>query len=288
MFSYFKSSLILQLSGRCLSLKQAETGWGLLVFRNGLLALIFLFAIPDVFADSSSSGQLQPIRNEFPGISRQQGDAILQELRSIRKLLQQQQTTTKAKPRKRRPATAKIKLGDHPAMGSKDAPVTMVEFTDYQCPYCKRFHDNTFPKLKQKYIDSGKLRYIAMDLPLRFHAQAKPAAGAALCAKEQNKFWPFREALFNNPRKLGRNDLLGYARNLSMNVKDFEQCIDQNRYIAAIRQSTQIANGAGFTGTPSFVIGKNVKGLVDGVALIGAKPLVEFESQIDRLLPKEK
>ena len=284
---HFSTSLIQPLCCGSWAFKRANGVRSVMVILLIGLFTLFLTFPPGLSADSAVTTQLQSPQTGFPGISRQQGDAILRELRSIRKLLQEQKAPSKAKVRKR-PVAAKIKLGEHPYLGSIEAPVTMVEFTDYQCPYCKRFHDNTFPKLKEKYIDTGKLRYIAMDLPLRFHPQAKPAANAALCAKEQNKFWPFREVLFKNPRKLGRNDLLGYARNLSMDVKAFEQCIDQNRYAATIRQTTQLANGAGFTGTPSFVIGKNAKGLVDGAALIGAKPLAEFESQIDRLLPKGK
>jgi len=217
------------------------------------------------------------------GLTREQGDAILRELRSIRELLQKQQT---AAPAKRKPTSARVAVGDNPALGEADAPVTMVEFTDYQCPYCKRFHDNTFPKLKEKYIDTGKLRYVTMDLPLRFHQQARPAAVAARCAGEQDKFWQMRETLFSNSRALKNEALVSYASDLSLDTAAFQVCLDDKRHERGINQNIQVARGAGFTGTPSFVIGKNINGQVSGAALIGARSLAEFESQIQKLLPQ--
>ncbi len=257
----------------------------LLSLKLALLILVSAFLVHFAPVAKAETSTLPSVSTSSQGITRQQGDAILQELRSIRKLLQQQQAQRKGKVRKR-PTSAKIKLGEHAALGKDDAPVSMIEFTDYQCPYCKRFHDTTFPTLKEKYIDTGKLRYIAMDLPLSFHKQARIAANAALCANEQNRFWQMRTAMFKNPRKLMKEDLLGYAKELSMDVDAFAQCMAQNRYAKRIQKDINVANAAGFTGTPSFVVGKNVNGVVNGAALIGAKPLADFENQINRLLPK--
>jgi protein-disulfide isomerase len=232
-----------------------------------------------------SAESTNPVQLAAEGLTREQGDAILRELRSIRELLQKQQTAKK--PRKR-PTSARVSIGDNHSLGQADAPVTMVEFTDYQCPYCKRFHDNTFPKLREKYIDTGKLRYVSMDLPLQFHQQARPAAHAARCAGEQDKFWQMRKSLFDNSRALGKEALVSYAGDLSLDTEAFQACLDDKRHEGGINQNIQIARGAGFTGTPSFVIGKNVNGQVSGAVLIGAKSLAEFENQIQRLLPKVK
>jgi protein-disulfide isomerase len=230
-----------------------------------------------------STEPLQSIQVAAEGLSKEQGDAILQELRAIRELLQNQQ---KANSRPRKPTSARVKIGDNPSLGQVDAPVTMVEFTDYQCPYCKRFHDSTFKKLREKYIDTGKMRYVSMDLPLSFHQQARPAAHAARCAADQDKFWEMRTTLFHNSRALGKDALLGYAGDLSLDTQAFQACMEDKRHERVINQSIQIARGAGFTGTPSFVIGKNINGQVSGAVLIGAKSLAEFENQIQRLLPK--
>jgi protein-disulfide isomerase len=234
---------------------------------------------------AASTATLSGLQVASEGLTREQGDAILQELRAIRELLQKQQT---AAPAQRKPTSARVSVGDNPTLGHDDAPVTMVEFTDYQCPYCKRFHDNTFPRLKQKYIDTGKLRYVSMDLPLRFHQQARPAAHAARCAGEQDRFWQMRETLFSNSRALQKEALVSYAGDLSLDTEAFEACLDDKRHELGINQNIQVARAAGFTGTPSFVIGKNVNGQVSGAVLIGAKSLAEFESQIERLLPKEQ
>jgi protein-disulfide isomerase len=178
-----------------------------------------------------------------------------------------------------------VSVGDNPTLGRDDAPVTMVEFTDYQCPYCKRFHSNTFPRLKEKYIDTGKLRYVSMDLPLKFHQLARPAAVAARCAGAQDKFWQMRETLFGHSPALQKEALVSYAGDLSLDTEAFRACLDDKRNEIGINQNMQVARGAGFTGTPSFVIGRNVNGQVSGTVVIGARSLAEFEAQIQKLLP---
>lgn len=274
--------------------KIASPQWTLLP----LVTIVFLFSPPllSVTLESSSSSSppvntpnpdssatQKPLQLAAEGLTKEQGDAILQELRSIRELLQKQQKTT-ARPRK--PTNARVSIGNSQSLGQADAPVTMVEFTDYQCPYCKRFHDSTFKKIQEKYIDTGKLRYVSMDLPLSFHQQARPAAHAARCAADQDKFWQMRSTLFSNSRALGKDALVGYAADLSLDTVTFAACMEDKRHEREINRNIQVARGAGFTGTPSFVIGKNVGGQVSGAVLIGAKSLAEFESEIQRLLPK--
>jgi len=265
--------------------REASNQWRLLL----AIAIIFCIFPPALLASNPANNATTPSegRSASPqldgGMTRQQGDAILRELRAIRQLLAKQQTTKQ--PRKR-PTRAKIEVGNNPSLGKVDAPVTLVEFTDFQCPYCKRFHDTTFPKLREKYIDTGKLRYIAMDLPLSFHQQALPAANAARCAAEQGKFWEMRKTLFKHSRTLGQKALLSYAERLSLDIDAFQKCQESNRHNSIIQQNIQTAHQAGFTGTPSFIIGKNMGSYVNGAALIGAKPLAEFENHIQRLLLK--
>src|SRR6266699_53853 len=154
------------------------------------------------------------------GISRQQADDILNELRQIRQLLERQ--TKPAQPPAPAPeqiTRAKVTLEGVPMMGSKDAPLTIVEFTDYQCPFCQRFHVTTFSDLKKNYIDTGKVRFYSRDLPLDFHANAMRAAQAGRCAAEQNKFWELRDVMAMNPDKLGMDQILGFADNLKMDSK---------------------------------------------------------------------
>ena len=125
------------------------------------------------------------------GMSQQLGEAILSELRQIRALLEKQQSAAVVAPA---PETAKVS-GAGFSIGREDAPLTLVEFTDYQCPFCRQFNTGVYERLKKDYIDTGKLRFISRDLPLEIHSDAMTAAAASRCAGDQNKFWEMREDL---------------------------------------------------------------------------------------------
>lgn len=212
-------------------------------------------------------------------------DAILKELGEIRKLLEKiEKQGGRAAQRPAKPTTANISIKGKQMMGAADAPVTVVEFADYQCPYCLRFTKTTFPTLKQKYIDTGKVRWVALNLPLSFHKDAKKAAQAAHCAGEQDKFWDMREVLFNNPKKLSKEDLPVHAETLSLDVNAFNDCLQSDRHLAEIDQDANDANTIGLTGTPSFIIGKTASDEITGQVLIGAQPLSAFDSVINKAL----
>jgi Trk K+ transport system NAD-binding subunit len=139
---------------------------------------------------------------ETGGITRQQAEDILKELRQIRQLLERPPVAARG-PQEEAPARAKISdLTGVSMLGSKNAPLTIVEFTDYQCPFCQRFHVTAFPELKKAYIDTGKVRFFSKDMPLDFHPNAMRAAMAARCAGEQNKFWELRDTMGANPNSL--------------------------------------------------------------------------------------
>lgn len=131
------------------------------------------------------------------------------------------------------PPTARVSIEDAVALGMADAPVTVVEFTDYQCPYCLRFVENTFPKLKEAFIDTGKVRWVVRDMPLGFHRNARKAAQAAHCAGEQDKFWEMRSVLFANAKQLEETNLPRYAETIGLNPSEFEECLASDRYLAA-------------------------------------------------------
>src|SRR5262249_24712376 len=125
-------------------------------------------------------------------LTRGLADAILNELRQIRRLLERptQQASPVTAPAASPVEHVKVGTAGSYSLGSSDAALTLVEFTDYQCPFCKQFHDTTFQQLKTNYIDTGRLRFVHRDLPLDFHEHALKAAQAARCAGEQDKFWP--------------------------------------------------------------------------------------------------
>lgn len=171
-----------------------------------------------------------------------------------------------------------------PALGRSGAPLTMVEFTDYQCPYCRRFQAEVWPKLKRNYIDTGKLRFIVRDLPLQFHASAGPAAEAAHCAAEQGKFWPMHEALLGGAEDLAAGGIDRRAAAVGLDPAAFHACLKAQRYAAIIARHVHEADAAGIQGTPGFVVGRVVHGELQGVRVEGALPYEQFNALLHELL----
>lgn len=170
------------------------------------------------------------------------------------------------------------------ALGRATAPLTMIEFTDYQCPYCRRFESEVFPKLKREYIDTGKLRYIARDLPLAIHAAAVPAAEAAHCAGEQGKFWDMHAALLGGAADLSAGGIERRAQAIGLDLARFDECLARKRYSAVIVAHAQEADAVGIDGTPGFVVGRAAHGELTGVRIEGARPYEDFDSLLRELL----
>jgi protein-disulfide isomerase len=171
-----------------------------------------------------------------------------------------------------------------PALGSAAAPLTMVEFTDYQCPYCRRFQAEVWPKLKRYYIDTGKLRYLARDLPLEFHAAAAPAAEAAHCADEQGKFWDMHAALLGGAADLSEGGIDRRARTLGLDLARFDDCVARRRYSALIAAHAREADAVGINGTPGFVVGRAAHGELTGIRVEGALPYDDLAELLRELL----
>ncbi len=217
------------------------------------------------------------------GISSQQADAILQELRNIRALLERAAPQAPSQAQAPAPdAPVELLLGNSPVLGKSDAPVTMVEFTDLECPFCRQFHSASFEEIKRKYIDTGKVRYVSRDYPLPFHPQAHPAAKVARCAGEQGRFWEMRHALITNP--LNPETMARLSKDLKLDVKRMLDCISDARIEKAVQADIAEANALGVSGTPTFVIGRSKGDSVEGTRVVGAQPLATFESRIQALL----
>jgi protein-disulfide isomerase len=163
----------------------------------------------------------------------------------------------------------------------------VVEFTDYQCPYCLKFIKETFPKLKEQFIDTGKIRWVVRDMPLGFHQNARKAAQAAHCAGDQDKFWEMRGVLFANAKALEAENLPKYAQEIGLNAAAFGICLASDRHLAGIDQSAQDAGGVQITGTPTFVIGKAASDWVEGNRVVGARDYKVFEEQIVKVLGEQ-
>jgi protein-disulfide isomerase len=224
-----------------------------------------------------------PVQAE--GMTKEQGDAILKELQSIRALLQKGQNQAK---KQRAPGRVKVSSTDGVSYGNPEAPLILIEFTDYECPYCKRFYDTTFAEIKKKYIDTGKLRFISRNLPLPFHKHAKNAALAAACAGDQGKYWQMRKSIFGNPKQMQAEHLSAYAKDNGLNVKRFDTCMTNKTHTAKIKKDMADARAIGVTGTPSFVLAKSGGDVVEGEKLIGAQRFATFDAKIQALLKQGK
>jgi protein-disulfide isomerase len=222
-------------------------------------------------------------------MTKDQGDAILKELREIKQLLArpQQQQVPAAPSTPRSPENLTVKGDAIYVLGKSDAPLTMVEFTDFQCPFCARFETTTFPEIKKNYIDTGKLRLILRDLPLAdMHPFAMKAAQSVHCAGDQGKFWEMKELVFKNQNKIDVDSLAGYAKELSLNGDAFKSCMAEGKHIKEIGDEAKYAQSLGITGTPTFILGKAVGDTVEGRVIVGAQPLATFETAINDMLEK--
>lgn len=171
-------------------------------------------------------------------------------------------------------------------LGREDAPVTIIEFTDLQCPYCALFAIEVFPQLRRNYIDAGRVRFASRDLPLPMHPFAVTAAVAARCAGEQGRFWEFREALFAAQASLGPGTYVELARKhgLDLDLEAFAACRSDGRQAANVRADLDLAHANGITATPSLIIGRLVDGQFQGETIEGAKSYAVIAAKIDALL----
>jgi protein-disulfide isomerase len=171
-----------------------------------------------------------------------------------------------------------VPIDDDPVYGSADAPITIIEFSDYECPYCRKWHQEVFPRLMEEYPDQVRLVY--RDFPLTsIHSNAVPAAIAANCAAEQDAYWEFNERLFSMDLGLGPEAYQGYADELGLDTDSFTECIDSNRYEEEVQADFDYASQLGIRSTPTFFI--------NGIALVGAQPYDVFKQVIDQELAGE-
>ena len=165
---------------------------------------------------------------------------------------------------------------DDVVQGDANAPVTIVEFSDFQCPYCGRNFEQTYPQIKKLYIDTGKVKYVMRDFPLNVHPEAQKAAEAAGCAEEQGKFWEMHDKLFSNQQDLSVANEKTWAQEIGLDTKKFGECLDSGKRAAEVQKDIQDGQAYGVSGTPAFFI--------NGVPLVGAQPFAAFQQVIEQEL----
>jgi protein-disulfide isomerase len=168
------------------------------------------------------------------------------------------------------PTRLEVSADDDPALGPADAPITIIEFSDFNCPYCEKWHAETFQPLMAAYPD--QIRFVYRDFPITSQ-ESTVAAQAAQCAGDQDAYWPFHDSLLSGGLELGREAYEQYATRLGLNVEGLLACLDSGKYSEEVQADARYAAGLGVSGTPTFFI--------NGLPLVGAQPLSEFQAVIE-------
>ena len=167
---------------------------------------------------------------------------------------------------------------DDPVFGPADAAITIIEFSDYECPYCRRWHEEVLPGLLEAYPD--QIRLVFRDFPLTsIHPNATPAASAANCARDQEQFWAFNQKLFSMEYSLSKSGYQIYADELGLDMDVFNECLESGRYNDEVQADLDYAVNLGVRSTPTF--------FVNGIPIVGAQPLEAFSQLIDQELAGE-
>lgn len=236
-----------------------------------IFAVVFVAALVGSFGGVSLGGLTAPTTGE-----------IVQETSS---------TTTPTQQRPPAPSgTVKMAelVDDDPFLGDENAPVTFVEFSDGQCPFCRRQYTQTLPQLKRDYIDTGKVKYVYQHFPLSFHPAAQPSAEAIECAEDQGKFWELHDKIFDEQNKQGTgtvqfsvDDIKTWAGEIGLDTQSFNGCLDSGKYRSEVQADFAAGQQAGVTGTPTSFIGPS-----DGFGqkIVGAQSYAVLKAAIDSYL----
>lgn len=250
-----------------------------------LSALLLTALVSAPMAFGQSPDDVASIKKDVEALKTGQ-QAIQNDLQEIKKLLAARPAAAAAGgPDKAMDAV--INVAGEPFKGKKDAKLTLIEFSEYQCPFCGRHVRDTYPTLDKEYVQTGKVKYVFRDLPLiTIHKNAFKAAEAGHCAGDQGKFWEMHDRLFQNQKALEPAMLTAHAEAIGLDAKKFQACLDGGKYTEDIKKDMAEAAKYGITGTPTTVIGltePNGSTIKVLKVLRGAKALAEFKEALDSL-----
>ena len=192
-------------------------------------------------------------------------------------------------PTKQPSIPIKISIDNDPIIGNPNAPITIIEFSDFQCPFCARFHVETLPSIMNEYINDGQVKLVFRDFPIQsIHPNALPASVAAECANEQKKFKEMHDVLFENQKEWSNQSIDNamitfnqYASKMGLEEEKFDSCLKNGKYIEEIQKDLDDGRTYGISGTPGFFVGNDQIGFVE---LKGAQPFENFKKVIDSQL----
>ncbi len=273
-----------------------KTAFAAVMFAVRKLSIGAALAALVLFVIGTSAHAQKRREAKQPSQTKQNVDAaMLETLKAMQKELQDIKTLLAARPVQPTPQAANpaavvpqavsLDLTNRPFRGSKDAPVTIVEFTDYECPFCSRHAQQTLPQIEKEYIATGKVKYYVVDLPLEaIHRHAFKAAVAVRCANEQNKYWEMHDRLFAATRGT-LTDWNAHAVAIGLETEKFTGCVESDKYVADVRKDIALTQKVGVQGTPGFFFAKGSGEKVTTTSFMnGARPFPVMKEQIDALL----
>ena len=244
----------------------------------GILALA-LSATVGAAASQPDKDELKNLKDQVAQLNAQQLQ-ILASLDELKKMVK-----GPGQPALKPPPT--MSVAGEPFKGEPAARVAIIEYADFQCPFCRRFESQVYPGLRESYIRTGKLKYFHRDMPLSFHQGALPAARAVHCASDQGKYWEMHDSLLGDAASLTPADIDERAGKLGMNVSELGKWISSDRFADIIQRGINEASAMQVSGTPTFIIGTlDADGKVMSVktTVVGASPFEAFKAAIDPLL----
>lgn len=254
------------------------------VAAAGIVAFIFAAAVP---AAAQTAEEMEALKSEIQSLKKGQA-AIQRELATIRQLLEKG-THVVGRPQRQAFQPTSLSISRAPFLGNEDAKVVLVEFTDYQCPFCRRHFAATRPLLVKNYVETGKIKYVVREFPIEsIHPQAFGAALAALCAGDQGKYWEIAGLFFANQKQLHPERLMAHAERAALDVTRFSECFETEKYAERVRRDIKEGIAAGITGTPTTFLGitdlEDPTKITATKMLPGAQSYAAFQRAVDQLI----
>jgi protein-disulfide isomerase len=253
-----------------------------------LLAMQLVLLTTAAPAGSQSGDDLSRIRKDIEALKEGQ-KALQTDLQDIKALLRARGAPPAAgqATQETLPQPVAVSIDGAPFLGSASAKVTLVEFSDFQCPFCARHVQQTLPAIMKEYVDAGKVKYVLRDFPIpALHPQAPKSHEAAHCAGDQGKYWEMHQRLFGNTREQDNAALTAHARALRLDARKFDECLSSGRHAATVKKAIEDGQRAGVRATPTIFVGVSADGrTVKATRMMrGAQPYERFKAAIDSAL----
>ena len=233
--------------------------------QEGLYALSIAILVAGIVLSFSIVYAANTISGNFNTTSGTAGTAENQQA-------QPQQNQPEQQPQEQ--DTVQVSADNDPVKGNENAPVTIIEFSEFQCPFAGRFARDTLPSIMTNYIDTGKVKFVYRDFVV--HSSSQKAQEAAACADEQGKFWEYHDILYENQGALDDESLKGYAEQAGLDTNQFNSCFNSRKYKSEVEKDTSDGRTGGVSGTPTFFI--------NGKKFVGAQPYDAFRAEIEAAL----